>query len=81
MAANNEANETLGRQQRDAAMEAEKVEDARPARWKRMLGGPKATKTTPMSRASSDGFEEVKVKPEKWSMGVLNDRETDEVPG
>lgn len=28
-----------------------------------------------------DEFSEMKTKPKKWSLGVLNDRETDEVPG
>lgn len=67
--------------QHDSAFEAEKVEDAKSSRWKKLLGGPKATKTSPMSRASSDGFEDLKSRPEKWSLGVLNDTETDEVPG
>lgn len=29
----------------------------------------------------ADGYIDIKTKPEKWSMGVLNDRETEEVPG
>ena len=34
------------------------------------------------SAPSSGGFDEVQAKrPEKWGMGILNDRETDEVPG
>ena len=28
-----------------------------------------------------DGNDEMKANPERWSMGVLNDRETEEVPG
>lgn len=33
------------------------------------------------SKKLLDGFGEIKVKPEKSSLGILNDRETDEVPG
>lgn len=78
MAALDKANNMPARAQHD---EAEKVEDSRTSRWKNLLGGSKATKTSPTSRASSDGFEDLKTRPEKWSMGVLNDTETDEVPG
>lgn len=81
MATPDEANHMPARAQHDAATEAEKVKDLRTSRWKRLLGGSKATKTSPTSRASSDGFEDLKMRPEKWSMGVLNDKETDEVPG
>ena len=36
----------------------------------------------PASSGSSTHEDDVsKTKPEKWSMGVLNDRQTDEVPG
>ncbi|KAL8727113.1 MAG: hypothetical protein Q9181_005825 [Wetmoreana brouardii] len=53
------------------------------SRWRRFLGASsKSTGPLPAtSEASSDGYEEIKAKPEKWSMGVLNDKETDEVPG
>ncbi|KAI4092457.1 MAG: hypothetical protein L6R37_007572 [Teloschistes peruensis] len=34
-----------------------------------------------MSITSSDGYDDIKGRPEKWSLGVLNDKETDEVPG
>ncbi|KAL8659547.1 MAG: hypothetical protein Q9202_007076 [Teloschistes flavicans] len=34
-----------------------------------------------MSIASSDGYDDVKARPAKWSLGILNDKETDEVPG
>ena len=46
-----------------------------------MLGRSKAAQQLTVSRESSGGLEELKMKPEKWSMGVLNDRETEEVPG
>ncbi|KAL8721195.1 MAG: hypothetical protein Q9225_002081 [Loekoesia sp. 1 TL-2023] len=50
-------------------------------RWRSFLRA-KPTRTPPaMSEDSSDGFEETKAKPQKWSLGVLNDKETDEVPG
>lgn len=49
--------------------------------WRRLLGN----KESPLEPASSggltDGDDANKVKLEKWSMGVLNDRQTDEVPG
>ncbi|KAI4255987.1 MAG: hypothetical protein L6R42_006459 [Xanthoria sp. 1 TBL-2021] len=35
----------------------------------------------PPSDASSEGIDEVKAKPNKWSMGIMNDPLTDEVPG
>lgn len=41
--------------------------------WRRFFGGPKPE--------PSDGHGEVKSRLEKWSLGVLNDRETEEVPG
>ena len=49
--------------------------------WRRLLGPFGANKENISSPASTDGREEYKTKPEKWSMGVLNDKQTDEVPG
>lgn len=50
--------------------------------WRTFFRAPKPKRTPlPTSEASSDGYEEIKRRPEKWSMGVLNDKETDEVPG
>ena len=49
------------------------------SRWRSFFGGPKPE--TSSSAVSSDGYDEVKARPEKWSLGVLNDRETEEVPG
>lgn len=42
-----------------------------------------STPTLPpaMSDASSVGDGDIKAKPAKWSMGILSDHETDEVPG
>lgn len=33
------------------------------------------------ARTSSSDLDESRKRPEKWTMGMLNDRETDEVPG
>jgi len=38
-------------------------------------------KSTSNYASSFSDTEEAQKKPEKWSMGVLNDRDTDEVPG
>ena len=35
----------------------------------------------PGSATSIEDFDKDKKQPEKWSLGVLNDKETDEVPG
>jgi len=47
--------------------------------WRRFFGGLKPEPSS--SVVSSEGYEEAKTRPEKWSLGVLNDRETEEVPG
>lgn len=49
-------------------------------RWARFSRSSKGVRTT-ASEASSGGDGDVKARPEKWSMGILNDTETDEVPG
>ena len=50
--------------------------------WRRFLGGrKKAPHEVASSGTSIDGFDDIKAKPEKWSLGVLNDKETEEVPG
>ena len=49
--------------------------------WRRLLGSFTAVNQNISSPASTDGGEDYKTKPEKWSMGVLNDKQTDEVPG
>ncbi len=46
--------------------------------WRSFFG---SGSTNRDSTSSAEDLENEKVKPEKWSMGVLNDRETDEVPG
>ncbi len=49
--------------------------------WRRIFRGTKSAQEPSTSGSSIDGEHGNKAKPEKWSMGVLNDRETDEVPG
>lgn len=49
--------------------------------WRRILGGTKSATEPTSSGSSVDEYDGNKAKPEKWSMGVLNDRQTDEVPG
>ena len=52
-------------------------------RWKRLLGMRKETTDLPSvgTMSSEEDDTEKGTRPEKWSMGVLNDRETEEVPG
>ena len=50
--------------------------------WKAMLGNRRNASGNPSNRTSmSDPEQQVEKVPVKWSMGILNDRETDEVPG
>jgi len=50
-------------------------------KWRRSLGFSTTAHDIPSPDDSTDDIDEVKSRPEKWSMGVLNDRETEEVPG
>ncbi|KAL6713509.1 hypothetical protein ACLMJK_008974 [Lecanora helva] len=52
-------------------------------RWKQLLGWSRNEPGLPSTstKSSTEGYDEIKAKPEKWSLGVLNDRETEEVPG
>ncbi|KAL8943395.1 MAG: hypothetical protein Q9216_001104 [Gyalolechia sp. 2 TL-2023] len=51
-------------------------------RWRSLFSTSTPDKTPPAMRdVSSDGFEAIKARPVKWSLGMLNDKETDEVPG
>lgn len=50
-------------------------------KWRRVLGGSHPAQEPVDSDKSTDEYAEMKSRPEKWSMGVLNDRETEEVPG
>ncbi|KAK5164225.1 uncharacterized protein LTR77_009919 [Saxophila tyrrhenica] len=50
--------------------------------WKAMLGNRKNNSGQPSNRTSMSDFEQqVEKRPMKWSMGMLNDPETEEVPG
>jgi hypothetical protein len=52
-------------------------------KWRQLLGI-KQTPPDVSSRgddSSIDEYDEAKVRPERWSMGVLNDKQTEEVPG
>ena len=81
MTRSDETNGGLPQLHDDTTSQAEKVDNTRPPRWKKLFSLSKAIKTLPASKRSSDGFEDVKARPEKWSLGVLNDKETEEVPG
>lgn len=64
----------------DSTTKCENRED-RP-RWRSFFTTPTPAKKQPaMPDVSPDSFEAVKARPVKWSMGILNDKETDEVPG
>jgi len=49
--------------------------------WRRFLRKSRATQESMHSPVSTDGAGEHKMRPRKWIMGILNDKETDEVPG
>ncbi len=66
-------------EKQDSTIEPGEANTSRPPRWRRFFVGPKPEVSS--SAVSSDGYEEVKTRPEKWSLGVLNDKETEEVPG
>ena len=46
-----------------------------------MWGGSKVAQAPVSSRSSVEEDDVNKIKPEKWSMGILGDKRTDEVPG
>lgn len=54
---------------------------AKTSRWGNMFGRGATTLQRASPNTPIDEYEQIKAKPEKWSMGVLNDRETEEVPG
>ena len=54
---------------------------AKEPRWKGLFSGSRLAPDPSSSGASSDGDEEIKAKPARWNMGILNDKETEEVPG
>lgn len=49
--------------------------------WRQILGSTRSAQEPTSYGSSIDGDDGVKARPEKWSMGVLNDKQTDEVPG
>ena len=51
------------------------------SKWKRIFGPTNEAHSTGNSHSSSEGSENMKKRPDRWSMGVLNDKETEEVPG
>ncbi len=59
----------------------DKTQQSQPTGWKRLLPSRKTTDEA----SSVDSVEEYKDDPdppiEKWSLGILNDKETEEVPG
>lgn len=59
--------------------EAEKPN--KPSAGSRKIHRPSSSKRFSNPNKVIDDFSEMKTKPTKWSLGVLNDRETDEVPG
>ncbi|TKA68648.1 hypothetical protein B0A49_05496 [Cryomyces minteri] len=50
-------------------------------KWRAVLQRSRAKDNRTSARTPTSGFEEVKQKPEGWTMGILNDKQTDEVPG
>ena len=51
------------------------------SKWKRIFGPTDEAHGARNSHSSSEEPEFMEKRPEKWSMGVLNDKETEEVPG
>ena len=49
--------------------------------WKAMLGSRKAIRGNFSSQTSTSDLEQVEKRPARWAMGMLNDQQTDEVPG
>ena len=49
-------------------------------RWRGIFGA-HSTVQEPSSPSTSSEGDEIKTRPEKWNMGILNDKETEEVPG
>ena len=84
MATNAPPNDTTPHPDKDpeSVPEASDDREVKGSPWRRFLGGKRKTpREVESSGTSTDGFDDIKAKPEKWSMGVLNDKETEEVPG
>lgn len=66
----------------ESAPEASDRLEVKRSTWRRFLGGKRKTPCeVESSGTSTDGTDDIKAKSEKWSLGVLNDKETEEVPG
>ncbi|KAL8848752.1 MAG: hypothetical protein Q9221_006223 [Calogaya cf. arnoldii] len=85
MAPTPESNDEIGRDvNHQPISDPEKHKDPKAsARWWKLSRGTKVLdpQPPPPSDSSSEGNEEVKARPSKWSMGIMNDPLTDEVPG
>lgn len=53
----------------------------KPSTWRIKFQRPSFPKRSSNSEKATDELSEIKTKPPKWNLGILNDRETDEVPG
>ena len=51
------------------------------SRWKRLFRGQPGPEKPSSPRTSVEQGDEKRARPEKWSLGVLNDKQTEEVPG
>lgn len=65
---------------RPSAIASERAEN-QVSRWKKFLGASKLAEQPANSESSPDGFKKTKTRTPKSSLGILNDRETAEVPG
>ena len=84
MATNAPPNDTTPHHDKDHehVPEASDGREVKGSPWRRFLGGKRKTpREVESSGTSTDEFDDIKAKPEKWSLGVLNDKETEEVPG
>ena len=64
------------------AVKSKRESGARVGPWKKFFGSSSRRQAQPSPTESAEEYHEAKQRePEKWSMGVLNDKETDEVPG
>ena len=79
MGTNSESTDLAPSEKQETTTKPGGMSTSKTSRWRRLFGSPKPEVSS--SAVSSDGYEEVKKRPEKWSLGVLNDRETEEVPG
>ncbi|KAL8745940.1 MAG: hypothetical protein Q9184_007813, partial [Pyrenodesmia sp. 2 TL-2023] len=75
------ANTSMKENKDETIMGPEKKTTQTKPSWRTMFGTSKPTRTSPVvSDIPSDGYVDAKMKPKKWSMGILSDKETDEIP-